>query len=348
MAKQYWLHRISYVMDVSYPLLDEGYLSIGFSDFAEPDFIGSCQNKWEHFEKYFKKLWGSLPRNRYTLWRFIYKMNEGDRVLVPSWGKFHIFEIVHKKTYLPSEIIEIIDKVSSWDGISIKCFEDKKLHYQDKVGSLVDLGFFRKVRPVCKNIPRRQYADSALTSRMKARQTNVNITNIKESIEIALKSFQNKMPINLQSQIIDKSLDAVIKTIRESLNPDKFERLIQRYFLNIGADSADIPAKKEKDKLGDADIVSTFENLKTIFYIQAKFHQGTTDSFALDQIDEYVQYKNDSFDDGYTKVAWVITSAKKFTDECLKKGKALNIQLIDIQSFARMILESGISNLSEI
>lgn len=34
---KYWLHRISHKSDVSYPLLEEGYLSIGFSDFPSND-----------------------------------------------------------------------------------------------------------------------------------------------------------------------------------------------------------------------------------------------------------------------------------------------------------------------
>jgi len=346
MKRQYWLHRISHVMDVSYPLLDEGYLSIGFSDLSESDFIEYCLDDWEHFDEYFQDVWGVIPRSRHTLWRFIYEMNRGDWVIIPSWGEFHIFEIIDERTYLPSEIN--IDELVSWNDVKIKRSRDKRLYYQDKDKALVDLGFFRKVKPVSEEISRSKYADSALTARMKVRQTNVNISDLEKSIISALKSFKDKKPINLQSEIIDSSLDAVIKTIRKSLNPDKFERLIQQYFLNIGATKAEIPAKNESDKLGDADIVSTFENLRTIYYVQAKFHQGETDSYALDQIDEYVQYKNESLDDGYTKIAWVITSANRFTDESIETGKELNIQLIDIQSFARMILESGILNFSEI
>jgi hypothetical protein len=35
----YWLHRISHHAEIAYPLLDKGYLSIGFSDFATQEFI---------------------------------------------------------------------------------------------------------------------------------------------------------------------------------------------------------------------------------------------------------------------------------------------------------------------
>ena len=36
---QYWLHRISHHKEVSYPLLDNNMLSIGFSDFSNQEFI---------------------------------------------------------------------------------------------------------------------------------------------------------------------------------------------------------------------------------------------------------------------------------------------------------------------
>ena len=36
----YWLHRISHMQAVSYPLLEKGYLSIGFKDFLQrPEFL---------------------------------------------------------------------------------------------------------------------------------------------------------------------------------------------------------------------------------------------------------------------------------------------------------------------
>ena len=34
-----WLHRISHCADISYKLLENGYISIGFSDFANIEFL---------------------------------------------------------------------------------------------------------------------------------------------------------------------------------------------------------------------------------------------------------------------------------------------------------------------
>ena len=35
----YWLHRISYLAELSYPLFERGFLTIGFSDFTKKEFI---------------------------------------------------------------------------------------------------------------------------------------------------------------------------------------------------------------------------------------------------------------------------------------------------------------------
>ena len=37
--RNYWIHRISHIAHISYPLIHEGYLSYGWSDFAEDGFM---------------------------------------------------------------------------------------------------------------------------------------------------------------------------------------------------------------------------------------------------------------------------------------------------------------------
>lgn len=105
-----WLHRISHHAEVAYPLLDNGYLSIGFSDFSTPDFIKDtyAENGWQSFENYFNDTWGEAPKTRYNLWRFIAEMRKGDLVVVPSWGTFSIYELTEDMAISISEI-ELID-----------------------------------------------------------------------------------------------------------------------------------------------------------------------------------------------------------------------------------------------
>lgn len=65
--KNFWLHRISYEAAAAHPLLDRGYLTIGFSDFSSAEFISHLTTKpsedsWSYFESRFEEEWGGTPR----------------------------------------------------------------------------------------------------------------------------------------------------------------------------------------------------------------------------------------------------------------------------------------------
>jgi type I restriction enzyme R subunit len=90
----FWLHRISHHAEASYPLLEKGFLTIGYSDFISSEFLEKTKSKdWAYFENAFAEEWGSNPRTRHNLWRFVAEMQVGDWVLVPSWGSFSIYQI---------------------------------------------------------------------------------------------------------------------------------------------------------------------------------------------------------------------------------------------------------------
>ena len=74
----YWLHRISHCQETSRPLLEKGFLTIGFSDFSNPKFLSYG---WNDFNEEFQEQWGCLPRSRHFLWRFLHEMNQGDFVI---------------------------------------------------------------------------------------------------------------------------------------------------------------------------------------------------------------------------------------------------------------------------
>lgn len=190
-----WLHRISYHAEVAYPLLDKGYLSIGFSDFSEPDFIKDVcgENGWQSFEKYFDEYWGSRPRTRTNLWRFIAEMDKGDLVVVPSWGTFSVYELTEKMAKPVSEIE--LTNIKDWHGNSVEKKADGLLYRA--TGELIDLGFVRQVKLIKKNIPRYEYADALLTSRMKIRSANADISDLHLSIEKAIAAFDKGQPLNI-------------------------------------------------------------------------------------------------------------------------------------------------------
>lgn len=344
--KNIWLHRISYHSEVSYPLLSKQYLSIGFSDFCEFfDFIDQTRNQksWEYFESCFTEQWGSTPRTRYNLWRFIAEMQPGDWILVPSWGTFSVYELIGDGPRFIKDID--LSQILTWNQTPLKIGSDGKLYTTlEENEALVDLGFVWKVKKVEVGIPRYEYANAALTARMKIRNTNANISGLWDDVRNALDAYKVKKPINLYSKILDATVETVLDEIQKELNPDKFEKLVYWYFQRIGATNIFIPAKNEGDKEGDADVVATFELLKLIVYVQVKFHKGATNEFSTEQVIGYKTQKED-MDDGYSKVGWVISSARSFTEENYNFAKENRVQLIDGVQFTKLLLQAGLTSL---
>jgi len=337
-----WLHRISYHGETSHPLLERGYLTIGFSDFSNPEFIPKvCGQGWACFQSAIQEKWGKLSRIRYDLWRFLAEMKAGDRVVVPGFpnqGSFSVFEIIDDRP-LPIGDVETTG-LKTWTG-EIVTLKDGLLSCKKNT---IGLGFARKVQEIVKDVSRSSFADTKLTSRMKARGTTYNISDLETSVEEAIKAYRSNRPINLQAILLEKSTQPILEAICSELNPDKFEKLIKRYFEKLGA-QVRIPGKKEPGKKGDADIVATFEPLKTIIYVQAKFHTGETDKWAEQQIKDYLDNK-EAMDDEYARIAWVVSTADKFSEECKSLAKQNRVLLLNGSDFVRLLLNAGFEGLA--
>ena len=147
---------------------------------------------------------------------------------------------------------------------------------------------------------------------------------------------------------MEEMREKILRLIHEELAPDKFESLIEWYFKRVGASEVDRPSKNESDKEGDADIIATFEPIKVLVYIQAKFHDpnSQTDEWAVEQIQAYVGHRNNlQEDDGYAKVLWVVSTCDDFTEECKRMAKAKGVTLINGQEFACMLIDAGFAGL---
>jgi restriction endonuclease Mrr len=333
----YWLHRISHKAELAYPLLDKGFLTIGFSDFTSTEFVDRVlDNDMSYFNKQFKEIYKKIPRGRHNLWRFL-KFKKGDIIIVPSSKTFSVCEIIDERPLLISEAYS--DDLKTWSNKKVST--DGNYLISDN-GNRYDLGFARKVKVLYKKVSRSKFADAKLTSRMKIRQTNGSLNDLKENIENSIVNYKENKPIHLHSIIVEKTADIVLDSIRRELNPDKFEKLVMTYFKTIGANEVSIPAKNERDKEGDADIIAVFENIKLIIYIQAKFHEGRINDWGTNQILDYKTNK-ESIDDGYNKIAWVVTSANSFNDEAEKIAAENEIQLINGKEFSEMLLNAGIN-----
>lgn len=185
--RKYWLHRITggeYARPVASPLLENWrYLSIGWSCWSSDDFAKEVQEKG--LDAINKK--EPLYRNRYSLKRFIHDMHAGDYVVVPTYGEFGIYEIVDD-IILSNESIPMTYMVD-WNNNKVTR-EGNELYDID--GNEVDLGFYRKVRPVVERLSRAEDAQEGLYRRMKIQQTNADISDLWAEIETIIKGKEVK------------------------------------------------------------------------------------------------------------------------------------------------------------
>lgn len=341
---KYWLHRITggdNAIEFAHPLLfTHNYLSIGWSDFSEDSFVLRLQNHGvEGLDEAMQEAGWGLPRNRWNLWRFIKEMRKGDVVLVPSWGEFSLFELADDTVYTNESMDGSIYK--DWNGEMAKLHEDG--YYYNVNDKVIDLGFYRKVKPILTNIPRDGYADQELYSRMKIRQTNADISDLVDSIEYARKAFEENKPINLKEQIVEETAPKLLAIIEKLTSDIKFEDLVEWYLRSLGA-RIEKPSKNESaTEEGDADRVGYFDSIKTAIMVQVKKHEGTTDDWAVQQIKAY--RANHNYGDYHTQM-WVISTCEKFSEEAKNEAAEADVRLIDGLEFAKMILDSGLEGLS--
>jgi predicted Mrr-cat superfamily restriction endonuclease len=328
--------------------LDNNYLSYGFSDFEHEGYIEAVRSEdgWSYLEQQFMEYWGELPRSRYQLWHFIAEMKAGDWVLVPTYGEFSIYEILEDQPLMVKDISDV--EIKNWNGENIQRNKEGYLINED--GEQIDLGFARRVKPIFKGISRYDYADSDLTSRLKVRQTNVNINDLADNVLAALDKVRSNNPIRFRKELelLEPKICEIIQT---KLNPDKFEYLVKWYFDRIGASSVVIPPKNSSEKVDyeDVDVVATFDLLKTIYYVQVKQYRGETNIWAAEQISHLKELTDgsDRQDDGYTRVYWVLSSSETFSQDCINKARESNVQLIDGNSFASMLIDAGFLGISD-
>ena len=354
----YYLNRISNEWKVSKALLcenNESYISIGFKDYIDknnPEAL--LKTNVKEFEQAVKNSssqtdngeLGNL-RQRWTIWRFA-KYQKGDYILVPMENKdFSIYKVIES----PCSIFKLKGKEFKIDRninkTKIKITDDG-LVLNDEIK---DIGFVAKVEKVRERI-KRSFASPSLVARMKIRNTLAEIDDL--SVEID-KVINSEKDFSIEENIINNIMKSLIPSIEENVTPDGLENLIKWLMEKIGAEYAIILPKnpKEKESEEDADVKASFSDLKLNIYIQAKKHEGKTHEEGVNQIKKYKQLieKKVSIDDdekNYNNLYWVITTAKEFSEDAKNIAKENNIRLICIEEFARMLLDAGLKNLSEV
>lgn len=334
---RYWLHRISNEYDVSYSLLMKGYLTLGWSNFADTTIMDDARKDVSEFEKICKKKECADKRSRWSMWYFA-QFAKGDTVVVPLYdGKFMICKVTEQA----KPIQAFTDDFEAGLKANINSGE-------------IDLGFAAKVDFLTEEFMRSEYAEDALAARMKMRQTNGEITDrdIIDNIDKIIRG-EKITPFCVS---VKGCADEFLKPILDKLTPIQFEKLIQQYMQKLGADDAFIPAKNEPGKTdsADADVIAIFNALKIVVLIQAKHHKEITDKVAVNQIAKYTdQVKADgskllcdySVKD-YLKIPWAVTSADCFDKQAAEEANEKKVRLINRKEFAEMLLDAGIVNIN--
>ena len=340
--KSYWIHRISHCWDISKPLLDKGYLTIGWLDCANNSFdINKAKIKDEMFEEEFYKAYKNKPRSRWCLCRFL-NMKKGDIVIIPLYGgKFAIAEVQEEAKTIHELPVQNLKDLSSK---TIKMTEQGLC-----ADDLIDIGFYIKLTNIV--VKQHSFASAPLQSRMKIRQTNCWSNDLAKDIDNAKKSTK---PANIHDILVEKMSDDFMKIIQNEITPDKLEMLMKWYMEKLGATRVYRPAKNNPLKSGnaDADVIAEFEYLNVIFYIQVKKHNDKTGKHAVEQVLEYFEQFSYS-DDSITYIPWVITTANDFSDECKAIVRDANksnisIRLVAKKELAKMLLDIGIDTINEI
>lgn len=352
---KYYLHRISHESEVSYALFKNGingnkYISLGWSCFLDTNIMDAARknDQYVSFEKSYDSVRKDKCRNRWNMWYFA-QFNKNDIVIVPLFeGKFAICRVLEQAKSIKT--ISSNSFISYWSKYQV-CWDDSKNRFICN-NTEVDLGFVVKVKVLYDDISRSDYANSDLTARLKLRQTNGCIDDLKESIDQTRKALKNEKPINFYNNSIEELVPVLFERIQNDLNPDKFELLVKKYMEKLGA-IANIPPKNEtgKEDYADADIIAYFDNINVAILIQAKHHKNITSNWAVKQISKYKKqlespdYKLDDEMDGYNYICWVISTCDDYTKEAKEQAKNEKIKLINGNDFAKMILQQGLENI---
>ena len=339
----YWLHRISNEWGVAKPLLDKGYLTIGWQYLMSiSPALRECivDRHGEGFEPLMDEL-KARYRSRWCLNRFAHFM-PGDTVVVPLYDKcFAVVEVdesVKSIRDLPVEIVsELKDIILTEDGLVNVTDPNNKRS--------IDIGFFVKIKTPVKIIPR-SFADDKLQMRMKIRQTNADINGLKKEVDDAVK---RKAPVDVHEVLVEETANAILEKIKKYVTAKNFERVVKWYMEKIGASKVYIPPQysSEKKDYADADVVAVFDYLGVTIYIQVKKHDDKTDDWAVEQISKYDENQEENSVDGMTYIPWVVSTADDFKDEAKAKAIEKGVRLINGKEFARMLAEVGVNGIDE-
>ncbi|MGK0576022.1 restriction endonuclease [Macrococcus capreoli] len=334
----YLMQRVSHNSEEAHKVLQHNYLPIGWGDLRKYDASlanklvtdAKVKNKYD-FGQYFKELAETTqftwltPRQGYILYNF-FNLDIDSIVLVP---KPYVFDIY-----------KVIDKPEVYSADQLGLSNDS------------DIGFVVKVEPIHLNVSRSDYLDSSLSSKLKYRATNLVFTD-EDMIKIdkLIKNIEHKTPTYDFSETKLAIVNNIQDYLLNKINEKQFELLIKNYMKFLGSPNPVIPAKNDKgnnESNADVDIKAPFPILGIVIYIQAKHHNGISDTTGIRQLLAYESEMDESLKT-FVPVKWFITTGDLEEDaiDNLVKNEEIdtegidNIKLVTGNEFAKMLYESG-------
>ena len=249
-----------------------------------------------------------------NMWRFIRDMEPGDLVAVPHGDSFFVARVTGPATYRP-------ELVSS------------------------DTAYRRPVEWLNKTKPiPRSYAKSRLQSRLKARQTCANATDLidhlQEVVDLATSGEVPTFGADLRRHLIESALGQ----LRDGrMNERHFEELIADVLRAVGGQNVRVVAARQLDV--GADVIADFTMADSFSFklaVQAKYFrpEPPIDSGPVEQLIQGMHAED-------ATVGWVVTSgtfsamAEKKRVE-LEEDTGFRIELIDGEQLAALIVENGL------
>ena len=305
-------------------LLTANQIVIGWSETRNDLF--NINLNWDEFKGIIRKAYHphyednvySLGQAAGYLWRFIREMQVGDYAVVPIPRAFYVAEIIE-------EVEFIEDKIEDDTAIRRKV---KWLHNQEPVS--------------------RNYCRAGLVSRLKYQGTCVDATDLIDDLETAMaNSVKGKLP-NFKHQLNESLKTEVVNLLGSKeayLDDVKFEKLVSKLMIALGATTAEIPSKtRYPNSIADVDVLANFIHLGLQIYVQVKKHSHKSDKYAIEQIVEALKIDNPD----YSKpiYGWAVTSGQ-FDEEAETLANKNGIRIINGDELAEMIVGVGLNQLEE-
>lgn len=245
------------------------------------------------------------------LWEFLKEMKPGDYVVVPSGDQFYVAEVVGDPYYDESHPVAAHRRPVRW-------LNDKK------------------------PIPR-ELASAALQSRMKARGTLMDASDLVKDIEKVLEDAKRGETPNLAEELRARMVEAVRRELTQGrMNPDRFETLVERMARAVGAVEVKwVPRRSDQG----ADVIADFQlmgGLLVTVGIQAKFYQPGK-PMGKDAVDQLAQ----ALRAGVADMGLVITTgdvseeAYRAAEEYLSREN-LRISILGGRELAELIVDKGL------